>query len=1153
MSITTIVQVSGMTCTSCTNSIKKELEKNANVSSVSVSLLTEEATVTHNSNISTDQILETIDDLGFDGELISSVKNDNNEKNESDEIPDIMTILQIGGMTCSSCSNSIVNTVSKNPNIISIDVSLITEEATIVHNSNISTHELIEIIEDMGFDASLISSKSNSTSKSEKATSPHKLFKTQLTIHGMTCTSCVNSITNQFKQLKEVESINVSLMTETATIIHNVNLSIDKIKEIIDDLGFDSNIINVTELQPTSFKSTDILSANLKIFGLTNLESADQLELKLLDLQGIVNCEINYSLSTLNIEYDSNLTGIRSIINEISKNNCDVILVNKLDSTSQIDLLSKIKEINYWKYIFIRLLIFGLPVFFLGHIFPFIKKCAHMNNNKLRLFNGIYLDALLQLILGTYIQFWLGKQYYINCYKSLSHKAGSMDVLICISTTIVYFYSLFSILRSIVLDTYPNVLFDTATMLFVFVSLGKWVESKAKGSTSTALSKLLSLTPSNCLIVENPEMLNDGEDLSKLDSSLINQITISIDLLQKNDIVIILPGSTVPTDGECIFGTSEINESLLTGESSPVFKTVGSQLIGGSLNISSTIYMKVTKLGDQTQLQQIVKLVKEAQISNAPVQRYADSIASIFVPFVLLISLITLVFWLLYVKFMPITSVPKMFLDSNDEIEYFKILQVAISVIVVACPCALGLAAPTAVMVGTGVGASNGVLIKGGEVLENASNIDTVIFDKTGTLTNGVMGLTNYEFIGDYKDEEFLIWSLVNLIESNSEHPIAKALVNESLNHLSNKNSLPFQISQIQTHIGLGIETDCLNLENNNNLSVKLGNVKFMKTFKMVNVEDFNNVVNRNLANAKISSICHILINDTYVGYTELSDTLKSDARETIESFINCGYSVGMVTGDSIETSTHVAKLLGIPLNNVLAESSPEGKLGYIKKLQAIGLKVAFIGDGINDAPALVQSNTGIAISSGTDIAMSAADIVLLSSSTDSNIESSNGLFEVFESFDISKVTFHTIKLNFLLAIIYNLIMLPISMGILIIPFNVTMHPMFASAAMACSSTSVIVNSLRLKKWDVNNLKEKIQYNNNYEANNNDMNFGMDNEIMDNRLNIAELSISSFIINKHPISNFRKPFLIRTYEKITSLFRSRRSENNYYTALRNEV
>ena len=1149
--MTTVIQVGGMSCSSCSNSITTEVKKIDGVDSVSVSLLTEEATVKHAPSVTTEELVEKIEDLGFDANFMSSAGNPTSASSATPSYASaIKTIVQVGGMTCSSCSNTITNSLLQIPGVDSANVSLLTEEATIVHDSYIDPSTLCETIEDLGFDANLISSVT------EKEPVPVMKYKTELTISGMTCTSCVKSITNELEKLDGIDNVSVSLMTEKAVVIHEESLPVDLIKEHIEDLGFDASIMSISEIPSSSNENMngnlDIVTGTLKLYGLIDQSSADAVEQNISKLNGIVSCQVSFASEEITVEYDPDVTGIRAILQVINASGFDALVKNKLDSTTQIDLLAKVKEINYWRGNFFSLLKFGLPVIFLSHIFPIIRKSCHWDSNKLRITNGIYWDIILQFILGTYIQFWLGKKFYINCLKSLSHGSGSMDVLICTSTSIIYFYSIFSIIHGIFIDGYPVILFDTSTMLLLFVSLGKWVESKAKGNTSTALSKLLSLAPSSCIIVSNPEAFNKGK-VTTLDSSQITQQQIGIDLLQKNDIAIILPGAKVPSDGVCVFSNSEVDESLLTGESLPVRKVVGSVLIGGSVNLTSTIFMRITKLGEQTQLQQIVKLVKDAQISNAPVQRFSDTIASIFVPCILIFSILSLIFWTSYVKCTPIASIPPIFLDSKDpsKVAYFKVLQIAISVIVVACPCALGLAAPTAVMVGTGVGATNGILIKGGEVLENASKVNCVIFDKTGTLTNGLMELTNFGFLGQYTESANSLWSLLQAIESNSEHPIAKAIVRCCTQKLLGQSPSSFEISSVDTHAGLGISANCVDLETKRAIDVKLGNSKFLEKFRIMNVTEFEETLAHCSVNFKISSICHILINGFYAGYVELSDSLKSDAKTTIETFIDQGYSVGMVTGDLMDTSRHVANLLGIPLNNVLAEASPEQKLEYVKKLQEMNFNVAFVGDGINDAPALVQSNVGVAISSGTDIAMSAADIILLSSTEESSIaegaqeenDSNNshiGLLGVYASFDISSATFSTIKLNFLLAIIYNMVMLPIAMGLLIIPFSITMHPMFASAAMACSSISVVGNSLRLKRWSVTKLKSKMQ-----NSADKPYNLGWNDGLADTRANINELSVDSFVANSNGRLTSVSFAVSRFYRFLTGLFR----RQNQYTHL----
>lgn len=1123
--ITTKFNITGMTCSACSNTITKEIEKISGVKSAHVSLLTEEAVIHHDETVTVSQLKNAIDDLGFEPSFISSIID---EAKESSERNYLRTRIHIEGMTCANCSNTIVNSIKQLEGVRKIDVSLLAGEATILHGK-ISPNKLVDEIEDLGFEAKLMSS--------EQIPAPAIKLKTELTIEGMTCSACVNSITNVLKSIQGVEFVNVSLMTEMATVIHDDSVKVDLLLESIADAGFDASIIQVTEMNASRYHPdivNDILTCCLHVYGIKDEEDVTKIKNAVLELDGILDCDISSLSAEVKIEYNSNVIGVRAILKVLTDLGFDAIISNKLDTTSQIDLLAKIKEVKYWRSIFLKLLLFGIPIILAARITPVIRQPNHWGANFLELIDGVYVDILVQWTLSSYVQFILGKQFYINSYKSLKHGSGNMDVLICVSTSIVYFYSVFSIMNGFFRKVYPNVLFDTSAMLLIFISLGKWVESKAKGNTSTALSKLLSLTPTTCIILEDPHLFKTNEK-GGFDASAVNQIQVSVDLLQRGDIAVVLPGSKVPSDGECIFGSSEMDESFLTGESSPVTKHVGSPIIGGSVNITSTIYMKVTEVGEQTQLQQIVKLVKDAQTSTAPIQRFADYIASIFVPSILIFSLMTLIFWSCYTKIVSIDKVPKMLKNlDGDKVEFFKILQIAISVIVVACPCALGLAAPTAVMVGTGVGARNGVLIKGGEVLEKANDIDAVIFDKTGTLTKGVMEINSFEFYGDYEHKETFIWSLINAVELNSEHPLAKALVKSSLDELAGKQASQFELKLVESLIGKGITAVVVNPATGKDINVRMGNSRLMDAFKIVNKGKYDETIEKLAFRKNISSFCHILIDDAYIGYVELLDTLNPESKHTIETFIKCGYSVGIVTGDAAETASYVGGLLNIPSNNIFAEATPEEKLEYIKSLQENkGLKVAFVGDGINDAPALVQSDLGIAISTGTDIAMSAADIVLLTSSNDSVGNSRIGLFGVYASLDISRSTFNTIKLNFLLAVIYNMIMLPIAMGFLLIPFNVTMHPMFASAAMACSSTSVIINSLTLNRWSMEKLKKKVNESIEWK---NTTNLGWNDGMADTRGEVTELSTESFIVNRN-YKHKSIPIFSRVWRRIRGAFR----------------
>ncbi|ODV95782.1 hypothetical protein PACTADRAFT_49233 [Pachysolen tannophilus NRRL Y-2460] len=922
-------------------------------------------------------------------------------------------------------------------------------------------------------------------------------------------------------------------MTETAVVVHDSDATTaEQLKEAIEDCGFDGDVLT-HEVIPASNGSEvgsgvgvdsllpKMAHTSLKIYGMTCTNCSNTIESGLNKLDGIISCNVMLSTEEASIEYNPDIIGIREIFEKIEDFGFEAILNNNLDNSAQLDSLSKIKDIQYWKLNFFKCLLLGAPVILLGHILPQFYK---NRDQKLHasigpsLIPGLYLDQLIELVPATYIQFILGKRFYLNAYKSLKHGSGTMDLLICISTSLSYFYSVFIMLYAVIkkLDTAPEVLFETSAMLFIFISFGKWLENKAKGQTSSALSRLLSLTPSTCTIIDNisdqAAMFDINNNINQDANDLSTKI-IPIELLQKGDIVIVTPGSRVPTDGECIFGESEVDESLLTGESLPIYKCKGSNLVGGSVNGSNTLYLKVVNVGESTQLQQIVKLVKDAQISKPPIQRVADVIATKFVPTILVLAVLTFVVWSMILKCLHTRNedykIPKYF--STSDSEFTKILLISISVVVVACPCALGLAAPTAIMVGTGVGASHGVLIKGGDVLERANEINCILFDKTGTITTGKFKLHSYKFLPSEILTESDIWEIIGSIEQNSEHPLGKSITKSALEKLkldnfgSTGNNLI--VEKFETLVGLGISTHIS--YNDKKLLVKFGNFRMLNENDITNMNDFLKTTKDSEVYHELSNtVSHILINNEYYGYVELIDGIRPDSKATISFLLKEGYSVAMVTGDSEKPAKRIGRLVGIPEENIYSSVTAEGKQKLVENLQnEMGLKIAFVGDGINDAPALVKADLGIAINTGTDIAIDAADIVLLgggdnhvddvinnaernggnvvyesrpsSSLTPVASESNNVFVEnanntkvtrsslggIASALSISNVTFKRIKLNFLWAMIYNLIMLPLSMGFLIFPLNVTLDPMLASAAMAFSSISIVVSSLLLKRW----------------------------------------------------------------------------------------
>lgn len=864
------------------------------------------------------------------------------------------------------------------------------------------------------------------------------LVTTTVAIGGMTCANCVESITNMVTDVPGVESVEVSLMTETGVIKHSSLVDEGLIRETIEDCGFEAKLVE----QKFADEDDALLQIRLRVFGMTCSNCSSSIETAVSELPGVKSCKVSLTTEELDIMYNSNSVGIRDIIQLIEDCGFDALLNSNLDLNSQLDALSKKKEVQYWRLNFLKCLIVGGPVVVFGHLVPSLMKKHHkMMSHSIgpTIVPGIYLDHICEFVLTSYLQFFIGKKFYINSWKSIKHGSGTMDLLITISTTILYVYSVFSMIYAMFehASQAPEVLFPTTAMLFIFISLGKWLENKAKGQTSNLLSKLLSLTPPTCHLVKNfnPDLVD------------IETETIAVELLQKNDILLIKPGSKIPSDGVVIFGEGEVDESLLTGESMPVYKTKGSTLIGGSVNSNNAMYLKVTHIGESTQLQQIVKLVKDAQMTKAPIQRYADLIASKFVPLILLLSVSTFCLWfsIVWLYYVENWEYPSFLQDEK----FRPILQIAISVIVVLCPCALGLAAPTLIMVGTGLGASNGILIKSGEFLEIAKKINYILFDKTGTLTSGDFNIKNYKF-NSTKFSAVQIWNFVKLIEQNSEHPIGKSLYTKGL-EVSRDDEDDVLIKELNFQSSLGVESSLIFQDQL--VNVKLGNERMMKQSDLSDRSEYDNV----LKTLKLSSmsLTHVVIDNEYVGYIELEDSIKEELILVLMDLRSKGYEIGMCTGDNYQSLIQVGNKLSIAPENIFFEKSPIDKSDVIKSLQGLGRYVSFIGDGTNDAPLLIQSDLGILISTGTDVAIESADVVLLENSLDN----------VVSTLDISIKTFNRIKLNFVWAMLYNVIMLPFAMGFFIIPFGIILNPMYASLCMAFSSISVVISSLMLKRW----------------------------------------------------------------------------------------
>lgn len=815
-------------------------------------------------------------------------------------------------------------------------------------------------------------------------------MKKSLNIEGMTCSACANRIERFVRKLDGINEANVNFAVET--------LNVD----------FDENKVTCDDIENTVVKCGYKVKKNLKTYtfkieGMTCSACANRVERVTKKLDGVENSSVNFATENLTVNIDEDIIGYAKIKEVVDKAGYKLIKEEEKDSGK-----SKIDESKLLLIRFIVSACFSIPLLIItmGHMIGMpLPNIIDPMNNSLNF-------AIIQIILTLPVMI-IGYKFYKVGLKNLFKLSPNMDSLIAISTLAAFIYGIFGIYKIKAGDSHyaMHLYFESVAVILTLITLGKYLESVSKGKTSQAIKALMGLAPKTATIIrDNKEM------------------TIPIEEVISGDIVIVKPGEKIPVDGEVIEGNTSIDESMLTGESIPVEKTIGSSVVGASINKTGFIKYRATKVGKDTALSQIVKLVEEAQGSKAPIAKMADVISSYFVPTVIILAVIASIGWLI-----------------AGETPLFAIT-IFIAVLVIACPCALGLATPTAIMVGTGKGAENGVLIKGGEALETAHLINTIVFDKTGTITEGKPIVTDI-ISSVISEDELLV--IAASAEKGSEHPLGEAIVK-----CAEEKKLNFKnIDKFNAIPGHGIEVKIDDKE------VLLGNRKLMddKKIKFENISKSNNSdlfeQGNNLAEQGKTPM-YIAINNNLVGIIAVADIVKPSSKKAIESLHNMGIKVAMITGDNKKTAEAIAKQVGIDL--VLSEVLPEDKANEVKKLQKDNLKVAMVGDGINDAPALAQADVGIAIGSGTDVAIESADIVLMKSD----------LMDVTTAIKLSRATIKNIKQNLFWAFGYNVLGIPVAMGILHIFGGPLLNPMIAAAAMSLSSVSVLTNALRLRKFN---------------------------------------------------------------------------------------
>ncbi|KAL2913589.1 hypothetical protein HK105_206891 [Polyrhizophydium stewartii] len=1019
----------------------------------------------------------------------------------------VCSVLHLQGLACTSCAAVVQDALARVDGVVDARVSLVPQMATLHHDAmRVSARALADRIEGKGYSVVSVESAASklaadtapsaaaaSTNKPDgppSASSPPALVRTTVAISGMSCASCVASIERILMATRGVapESVAVTLLPPRAVVHHDPgSVSPDSIARVIEDAGFDIISCDTAPLARPSLARSDLSDSTaaaaatvpmpaktvLSVNGMTCASCVASVETALTRLSGVRSAVVSLVTKQAAIEHDPSLIGTRDLISYINDIGFDAALPDTSPTAASARPPAADPEVSRYLRETVLALAAAIPAFFFSMVLMFAFSDDHPVKMALmrEMAPGISIQDVIMLVLATPVQLGLGWRFYRGSWKS-------MDVLVALGTSMAYLFSVYAIaLNATVGRHVVDQFFETSIFLIFFILLGKFLEAFAKGKTSLAITQLMSLAPDTAMLVQldpsNPEVV-------------VSETEIQLALVQVGDVLKVVVGGRMPCDGVVVKGTTLVDESMLTGEATPVPKSVGDEVLGGTVNASGAVLIKASKVGADTTLSRIVRMVEEAQSCKAPIQAFADRISGVFVPAVLVVAAATLLAWSVAVG---AGAVPRDWIPPGRSPMLFAV-EFAIAVLVIACPCALGLATPTAVMVGTGVAAKHGILVKGGgAALETAHKVTAIAFDKTGTLTFGrptVMDVKLTDALDGFSHvlpTETDFWTMVAMVESSSSHPLAAAVCNfiEAKHAISARDGMRLphhDIAQITEMPGRGMEAMLVPHDPaGRTLRIFVGNERWMRDRGCADssrAADSGEPLSSSIGGWQSRGQSVVMIgmawaaadaseagNAETVAALAVADPPRSEAASVIAALRRRGVQVWMLTGDNEITARAVGAQLGLDGEHIVSHVLPSEKADKIRELQRRQMrggrrgKVAMAGDGINDSVALAQADVGIAIGAGSDIAIEAAQIVLVKSD----------LRDVLTLIDLSRATFRRIRLNFAWALGYNLLGVPLAAGVLFPWTRIALAPWMAGLAMALSSVSVVASSLLLRMF----------------------------------------------------------------------------------------